>query len=281
LVRRLWALVLVVAIFVAGAPSRAGAAATCSDVTYTPRTASRAQQGTLCVPESLTSGTVIVLVHGGGGYEGSRADLRAWQRWYAAAGVATISIDYALTGDRDPLYPLAEQNVKAAVEYVRTIQDELETSRVVVQGHSAGSRLGAIVLTTPDDPAFAGRELRTGVSDAVDGFIGFYGYYGGSQFRARAYYGGAVPATARAVANAARASGPVLLFHGSADALVPVARSRRFAGALRAAGLDVQLSVVAGGGHGYDGYGATSLTRTGRRSASTVLAWLSSSPPRP
>lgn len=250
---------------------------TCSDVTYTPATASQAQPGTLCVPSTVTTDTAILLVHGGGGYEGTKTDLGAWQAFYGESGVPTLSIDYTLTGDRGetPIYPLAEQNLKAAVEYLRVVQDALGTERVVVQGHSAGARLGGIALTTPDDPFFSGRELRDGVSDAIDGFIGFYGYYGRGQFQADVYYGSAPRRSADSVANADRASGPALLVHGSDDGFVPARRSRRLAEALRAAGRKVELDLVAAAGHGFDGYARSTLTGDGRRSAEHILDWLS------
>ncbi len=250
---------------------------TCSDITYTPASASGAQLGTLCTPSVVTSHTTVLLVHGGGGYQGSRADLAAWQEVYADAGVPTLAIDYTLTGDRGEaaIYPLAEQNVKAAVEYLRLVGADLGTDRVVVQGHSAGARLGAIVLTTPDDPSFAGPELRAGVSDAIDGFIGFYGYYGGDQFEAEAYYGSASRQAADAVTNAGRATGPTVLVHSIDDGFVPVQHSRRLAEALQAAGPGGELDLVADAGHGFDGYAQAELTEAGRRSADHLLAWLS------
>lgn len=248
--------------------------ASCRTVTYTPTTASRAQVATLCVPRQVSARTAMLLIHGGGGYSGSRSALEAWQSFYARHGIVTLSIDYTLTGEGGtPTYPRPEQNAKAAVQYLRLHEDELGTDRVVVQGHSAGARLGAILLTTPDDASFAGRELHRGVSDSIDGFIGFYGYYGGNQFRAAAYYGGASNWDANSVANSRRASGAALLFHGRTDSLVPANRSMRFERALRRAGGDAQLVLVAGD-HCFDGYGGNNLTATGTRTARLAVQWL-------
>ena len=249
-------------------------AASCHTVTYTPTTAARAQAATLCVPRRAVGHTAVLLIHGGGGYTGGRSDLRAWQGFYARNGIVTLSIDYTLTGEGGaPTYPRPEQNAKAAVQYLRLHEAELGTDRVVVQGHSAGARLGAILLTTPDDPSFVGRELHRGVSDSVDGFIGYYGYYGGSQFRPTSYYRGASDRDANSVANAPRASGPTLLFHGRSDSLVPANRSVWFERALRRTGGDAQLVLVAGG-HGFDGYGWSALTTTGAQTARQAVRWL-------
>jgi acetyl esterase/lipase len=258
----------------AGAIAGETQTASCRTVTYTPTTASRAQVATLCVPRQVSARTAMLLIHGGGGYSGSRSALHAWQAFYARHGIVTLSIDYTLTGEGGtPTFPRPEQNAKAAVQYLRLHEDELGTDRVVVQGHSSGARLGAILLTTPDDTSFAGRELHRGVSDSIDGFIGYYGYYGGNQFRPAAYYGGAANRDANSVANARRASGAALLFHGRADSLVPANRSMRFERALRRAGGDARLVLVAGN-HCFDGYGMNSLTATGTRSARLAVQWL-------
>ena len=246
----------------------------CRTVAYTPSTASRSQHGTLCAPRQVSARTAVLLIHGGGGYSGSRSALQAWQTFYAWRGIVTLSIDYTLTGEGGtPTYPRPEQNAKAAVQYLRLHEDELGTDRVVVQGHSAGARLGAILLTTPDDASYAGRELHRGVSDAIDGFIGFYGYYGGSQFRAAAYYGDAAHRDANSVVNAARASGAALLFHGRVDSLVPASRSMRFERALQRSGADADLVLVAGD-HCFDGYGLSRLTASGAQAARQAVQWL-------
>jgi acetyl esterase/lipase len=249
----------------------------CDTVFYTPPTSSRSLVGDLCRPEVTTEPEAILLLHGGGGTGGSRLFMSSWQDFYLAHGYVTFTIDYTLL---DPaldarLYPLAEQNVKAAVQYLRMQGGWLGVERVVVQGNSSGARLGAVLLTTANDPAFAGPELWPGVSDAIDAFIGFYGYYEGWQFDAGAYYGGdgTADASARAVDNAAVASGPTLLFHSDADSIVPVAESESFAAALRTGGQPAELFVV-DGEHGFDGYAQRNLSSSGQAAGATILVWL-------
>jgi acetyl esterase/lipase len=55
------------------------------------------------------------------------------------------------------------------------------------------------------------------------------------------------------VAHASAAAPPVLLMHGAADVLVPPAQSIRMAEALRAAGGSVELELVPGATHFWDG----------------------------
>ncbi|MGZ4729181.1 MAG: alpha/beta hydrolase [Acidimicrobiales bacterium] len=252
-----------------------GAAA---ELVFTPPRATRAFSGLLVRPGADQRSTAIVLVHGGGATGGSQSDSVAWSDWYRDHGYLTFSIDYRLV---DPavdtgIYPIPEQNTKAAVQYLRMHAADLGIDRVVVQGHSAGARLGGIVATTSDLPAFAGREVWSGVSDRIDGFIGFYGYYDGVQYEPVAYYGGTgvAPSTAVSTGRAPRATGPVYLLHGDADSIVGVNRTHAFADALEAAGADVVLEVVPGADHAYDGYGSSALTPIGLETASRLAAWL-------
>lgn len=252
-------------------------AGTCTAIAYTPPTASQEQLGTLCVPTVVGSDAVILLIHGGGGVTGDRDDLAAWQAYYASAGYVTFSIDYQLLDATasTPLYPIPEQNAKAAVQFLRLHEGELGTTRVIVQGHSAGARIGAILLTTPDDTTFAGRELWPDVSDAVDGFVGLYGYYDGHQFDQATYYGdGPTPTVAISTDRAAQASGPALLLHGEGDTIVPADQSVRFADALTSARASADVVLVDGANHGFDGYGRPELTPAGLDAAATVLDWL-------
>ena len=152
----------------------------------------------------------------------------------------------------------------------------LVVEHVVVHGSSAGARLGGIVLTTPNEPAFQDDNLWPGVSDAPDGFIGFYGYYDGTQFAPAAYYGGTTPASAITTDRASSASGPAYLVHGDADSLIPASQSQDLADALQSAGKEVELLVPTAAGHGFDVVGTNALTSEGNTEAIRVLAWLDS-----
>ena len=237
----------------------------------------RTQVGDLCLPRTKTHDTAIVLVHGGGGTGGSRADLAAWQQKYADLGYVTFSIDYRLTNAEvdDGVWPEPEQDVKAAIQFVRLAGSTLGIDRVVLEGHSAGARLGGVILTTPDDASFRGSQLWTEPSDAADGFIGFYGYYTGFQFEGSAYYGQGVadPAESDANANAADASGPALLITGSADSLVEATESEKFDAALTGAGKDTTLISVEGLNHGFD-LRDGQLTKDGEDAMDQIQVWI-------
>jgi acetyl esterase/lipase len=229
----------------------------------------------------------IVLVHGGGGTSGSPEALTAWEVAYADAGYVTVNVRYELfdLGDDPPVFPGPEQDVKAAVQYLRTAGAELgvDPGRVVVHGFSAGARLGAVAYTTPGHEAFEGAELWPGVPDRVDGFVGFYHPYDGTLQGGTTYYGGprddpetAVRARwvlADALLHAADATGPALLVTGEDDWDVQRTQQEELAELVRAAGHEAETLVVPNAGHGFDVTG-TGFTRAGQGVAGTVLAWL-------
>jgi acetyl esterase/lipase len=256
-------------------------------VVFTPPDA-RTERGNLREPGELRHRTAIVLVHGGGGMAGDRDDGRvhAWQDIYAAAGYVTFAVDYLIARPRTPapVYPKPESDVKAAVQYLRKHASEIgiDPANIVVQGFSAGARLGAQLLVAPDDARLDGGTRWSKPSDRIAGFVGFYGYYSGFQFGWDKYYGGARNSAdpdvrarweaADSVARADTATGPVLLFHGETDPL-PVRFSTTFADELRSVGKDAEMVVVPGATHGFD-WEHGKITPEGRIAAKQVLDWL-------
>jgi len=260
----------------------------CGVVVYTPPRASTDHEADLCRPAGGSARAAIVLVHGGGGYSGDRSTMREWATWYRHHGLVTLSIDYTLVGDgrRSPVYPRPEQDLKAAVQWLRLEARALgfDGERVLVHGSSAGARLAAQALVTADDPWFDGADLWPRVPDAIAGMVGFYGYYDGDTLEAEAYYGGGPHARDRAVrerwaradsvAAAAQATGAVLLFHGDVDGLITLAQTERFGAALAEAGKDVTTFIVTDGDHAFDGRFGDLTTETGRAAAAEIADWL-------
>ncbi|HEX2850835.1 MAG TPA: alpha/beta hydrolase [Acidimicrobiales bacterium] len=259
----------------------------CRTVRYTPPGGS-ALAGDLCAPAHPHHGVGIVVVHGGGGYAGDRHSSPAWVDAFDAAGYLTFAVDYRLfrLGDRGPVYPRQESDVKVAVQWLRSHAADLaiDPDRIVVQGVSAGAQLGGALLVTPDDPYFDAQKRWPGTSDRIDGFIGMYGYYDGFQLQPATVYGGPRDSgdpqvadrwhRADSMAKAASASGPAILFHAADDSIIAADQTKRFAAALDAAGRDVEATIVPSGGHGFDRPGGPTLSPQGEEVARTVLAWL-------
>jgi acetyl esterase/lipase len=267
------------------APDPEVRAGRCGDVTYTPPTATAAHQATLCRPAEPPRG-IVVLIHGGGGYSGDRGQMVGWAGWYRAQGFVTLAIDYTLVNDGtpEPVFPRPEQDVKAAVQWAHLQADRLGYDAVLLHGSSAGARLAAETFTTPGDRFFAGEDLWPGVDDSANGLIGFYGYYDGDTLAPEAQYGGirgegdpqvnARWRKANAVAHAAQATGPVLLFHGDVDGLINIAQTERFGSALAEAGVDVTAYIVTDGNHAFDGTYGDLTTADGDHAADQIAAWL-------
>jgi len=259
----------------------------CEVVTYTPPTAAAPQKGELCRPATNQRDVAVMVVHGGSGVGGSYEGMRAWANRLMAEGYVAFLPDYTLfkPGGAGPVFPLPEQNIKAAVQYLRGTANALDIDRdhIVVQGMSAGARLGSVAYATPDDPWFAGPERWDAISDQVDGFIGFYHPYDGSMQYSLQYYGGPDDSPdptvrerwdkADALAQADRAAGPALFITGDKDWSLITEQQQRFADALQRRGVSATTVVIPGGGHGFDEGGAH-LSRLGERAAAEVLRWL-------
>jgi acetyl esterase/lipase len=262
---------------------------TCAWVTYTPATAEDDLEGELCRPADAQRDVAVVIVHGGGGIAGSPASVAPWARRLNLEGYVTFTPAYHLftpgSGEQ-PVFPQPEQNVKAAVQYLRGSANALgiERDRIAVQGHSAGARVGAVAFTSPDHPAFAGDELHQGISDRVDAFIGFYHPYDGTMQHAFQYYGGSDDSSsaivrdrwdlADAVDRAAEADAPALLVTGSEDWVLIEDQQEDLAVALRRDRQLARTVVIDGGGHGFDQGGSGRLTLLGEEAAIPVLEFL-------
>ncbi len=251
---------------------------TCTVVTYTPPTAAQPFDGDLCRPETQRHDTAILLIHGGGGVGGVRADFSQWRDAYLDAGYVTLSISYRLV---DPavdagIFPQPESNTKAAIQYLRIHADSLDVAadHIVAHGASAGARLAGIAFATPDDGLFGTAERWDDVSDELNGLVGYYGYYDGWSFEPQAYFRAGISPLANAVARADGAVGAALLVHGEADWLIDASSSRNYAAALARAGVDVSLVILPGESHSFDGYDSERLTPAGELEFARVDAWL-------
>ena len=62
------------------------------------------------------------------------------------------------------------------------------------------------------------------------------------------------PCTRQYIADAAAASRPIRIFHGTADVIAPIDQCRAYVKRLQSAGADVQLTEYEGAHHGFDGH---------------------------
>lgn len=97
----------------------------------------------------------VIMMHGGGWYNGTREDNEKEARGFAEAGYVAFTISYRLTATQsqfnDPYavaskYPASPDDVKTALNYVRTFAPVygVDPSRIAMFGTSAGAHLSLL-----------------------------------------------------------------------------------------------------------------------------------------
>jgi acetyl esterase/lipase len=220
----------------------------------------------LYLPPTDGSAPVIVYVHGGGWRRGSRREplpvLGAdFYDQLTTQGFAVAAIDYRLSGEAR--FPAPLEDVRTAIGWVRNHAASygLDADHVFLWGDSAGGHLALLAALTgstvhgvvawfpvtdlaglPSDVADAG-----GVPDP------------GPQSRDAQLLGGPASSLsdlarqASPVSHASAGAPPILLMHGAVDDMVPPAQSIRLAEALGTAGATVELELVPGATHFWNG----------------------------
>jgi len=221
-----------------------------------------------CLPPSRQSPTSdapdpapqasIVMVHGGSWTRGDKADpeYREVCTWLAKAGYPTFNVDYRM----DPafIFPAALEDVKSAVIWLRQPEQlgrfDLDPARIAALGGSAGGNLASLLGTTGSGPLTEGTRVSAVVdlsgpadltgADVKPGFVpvqlAFLGCASETDCPA---------ARAASPIFAASADDPPFFIANSTNELIPIEQSRRFADALRAAGVPTTFVSVTGGLH--------------------------------
>jgi acetyl esterase/lipase len=204
-----------------------------------------AQFGELTRPAAVRHRGVVVVVHGG--FWRARYGLdfgRPLAADLAAAGFTAWNIEYRRVGAGGG-WPATEEDVAAAIDHLAAL--DVDTSRVVAVGHSAGGHL-AVWAAGRRDPrvSLAGAVAQAGVLDLATaartgvGHTAVPDLLGGGPDDRPADYRAADP-TALVPAPV-----PVLCVHARADDEVPYAQSAAYVAAARAAGGRAALWTVPG-----------------------------------
>lgn len=222
---------------------------------------------------------LVIYVHGGGWQGGHTRHSGAFENWpgvlasLAAKGYVVASLEYRLSGEAP--FPAAFDDVKAAVKWLRSQATSygIDPSRAVIWGGSAGGHLAALTAVSCEDGKAAADDKAQ--SACVQGLVAWYGVFDFRSVlateRSRTPDANAPAAASRFLACAssecdpqvvARASPidhvdskdpPVLLIHGSRDAVVSVEQSKRFHEALQACGVSSTMKIIEGVDHSFIG----------------------------
>jgi acetyl esterase/lipase len=214
-------------------------------------------------PLTSSTRTAILYYHGGGWRAGGREVMRPDARFMAELGFVGLPAQYRLLGQAP--WPAQIHDVKAAIRWTRAHAEELEIdpSRIVLWGSSAGAQLALLAAGTPDVPELEGELGPLGVSSAVAAVIAVHAptsfHLGDSGQRfstpAKSLLGDA------ATEEQARAASPTehvhvgfpptLLLHGTQDRMVHHSASERMLEALRNVRAPADLHLFHGHTHGF------------------------------
>jgi acetyl esterase/lipase len=218
--------------------------------------------GDLSLPRSPGPHPVVVLVHGG--YWRSRYS-RHLMRWLAydlaRRGFAAWNISYRGVDEPGGGWPGTLQDVAVAVDLLAALSTChcLDLGRVVSLGHSAGGQLSLWLAARPGLPAGApgaGPRVRVCAAVSQAGVVDLAAADAAdlSHGATAALLGGSaeqVPARYRLASPIERLplGVPQLVLHGQGDTSVPIAQSRGYVSAARAAGDPVELVEFPDTGH--------------------------------
>jgi acetyl esterase/lipase len=138
--------------------------------------------GNLYVPKGAGTFPALVAVHGGGWQAGSATNYQFWGPYLAERGYVVFSIDYRLVRNGRKMYPEAVQDVRAAVQFLRSRGKALKVDpdRIGMIGDSAGAHLAALVALAGDSAPFASGhndDRFAGVKTTVKACVCVYGVY--------------------------------------------------------------------------------------------------------
>lgn len=214
---------------------------------------------------------VIVNVHGGGFFAGSRTFGAANLRWYADRGWTVISIDYRLARDDRPTWNLASGDVECALGWTAAHADALgiDLNRLALIGGSAGGTLAmsaAYAIDAKESALRCGRKLPHVAAVAVkvpliDAFGSWYNP-GELQPLQRSYlvrfFGGPpeqYPERYAAIDlrhQQQPSNPPTLIMGGASDPLLPPQAASEFARRADGAGLKVRHILFPYSGHDFN-----------------------------
>ena len=255
------------------------------DISYIPN-GDIAQKLDLYLPEKPADSPLplVVHIHGGGWMGGNKFPCPVVGM--VAKGYAVASVEYRFS--QKAKFPAQIQDCQAAIRWLRanSKQHNIDPERVGVVGGSAGGHLSALVGTAGGKKVFAPIGGNEDQSDRVQAVCDIFGPANFSTVMQQADddknirnifqfnspkdpYSQLIGVSLEGnkektdavspVHYVSKDNPPILILHGTHDALVPLAQSEEFAAALKAKGVEVWLQKLPGSGHGGGGFGKLAI----------------------
>ncbi|MCD8098300.1 MAG: alpha/beta hydrolase [Lachnospiraceae bacterium] len=162
------------------------------------------------------------------------------------------------------MHPCAIQDIKASIRFLRAHADcyGVDPDHIFIMGESAGATLAILTSVTSGEREFEVGEYLDYSSD-VQGVVDFYGisdvksiYEGAKDVPPRtlmkitAPFFEGVEVETSAITKVTENTPPTLILHGAEDALAPISQSVRYYETLEKAGVETDLYIFEGAGHG-------------------------------
>jgi acetyl esterase/lipase len=214
-------------------------------------------------------GPLLVCIHGGAWRSGSKNNAEGIP--LLAYGYAVANVEYRFS--QDAIFPAQIEDCKAAIRWLRAHASEYgyDPKHVGAWGASAGGHLIALLATTGNSHEFdVGENLDQ--SSAIQCGVDLFGPTNFPDWKPPSanpliqrsgpdsclvqLLGGLIEEKmdlarkASPVTWVSKDSAPLFILHGTKDPLVGLEQSQELADKLKAAGAEVILDVVQGGGHG-------------------------------
>lgn len=241
---------------------------TIADLTYLTANGHEQKLDAYVPGDTSAHAPILLYIHGGGWVAGTKEGGLLTALPFLEMGFGVVSVGYRL-GEAS-LAPAAVQDVRCALRWVmgHARQFGLDSTRIVVMGHSAGGHLALMAGMTPlsaglDDLCPAsfgpGEDVETHVA-AVINYFGITDVGDLLQGPHREGYAvewlGGQPDAERIAQRVSPLtyvrSGlpPIITIHGDEDALVPYEHATRLHAQLDGAGVPNRLITISGKGHG-------------------------------
>ena len=246
----------------------------------------------LALPAGEGLHPAVVCIHGGAMVSGSRNDLATVIGELAKAGFVAVSIDYRLAPEA--VFPAQVEDAKCAVRWLRATATEhrIDARRIGAMGFSAGGHLTLMLAFCQPACGFEGTGGHAEQSSSIQAAVDFYGSADlrndGTATREQqrivaSFLGTNDPAspllaTDSPITYVHRGTPPLLVMHGLADKLVPVAQSARLIDKVHEAGSPGELVTFPDQGHGFKGADASKSVTQAIRFLTDHLMTQSGSP---
>lgn len=220
----------------------------------------------LYFPKNAGGKTALtVFIHGGGWSKGDKADRQGQFEIpsMVKAGFTVASLNYRLA----PAYqfPAMIEDVKCAIRSLRAHADEynIDPNRIGVWGTSAGSHLATLIGLTDANAGFERGEYLD-QSSRVQVVVDMFGPADLTTDFSKAFidlkdtvFADFDGVLASPITHISADDPPFLILHGDRDPVVPLSQSQLLYDAMITAGLDVEMTVVVNGNHGFTKPGST------------------------